>query len=153
MANTYYDSQLTAEEIESALEAISGLIDPANNGKVIGVENGTLVAKSVTEYSGGGGSSGEVIFQQFKGQESGSTQTISTTLTISKAGYYYLSSGGWLDSVSLTVNNMELPLTSFANYSKFRSGTVQLNVGDEVVINTYGSGRLAIHGLIIFLHD
>ena len=53
MANTYYDSQLTAAEIEAALEAVDGLIVPANNGKVIAVENGTLVAKSVTEYMDG----------------------------------------------------------------------------------------------------
>ena len=50
MANTYYDSQLSAAEIEAALEAVDGLIAPANNGKIIAVENGTLVAKSVTEY-------------------------------------------------------------------------------------------------------
>ena len=50
MANTYYDSQLTAEEIEAVLEAISDLLDPANNGKVLAIENGTIVAKSVTEF-------------------------------------------------------------------------------------------------------
>lgn len=50
MANTYYDSELTAEEIEAALKAVDGLIVPANNGKVIAVDNGTLVAKSVSEY-------------------------------------------------------------------------------------------------------
>ena len=47
MANTYYDSQLTAEEIENALEAIDGVIDPSNNGKVLAVENGKVIAKSV----------------------------------------------------------------------------------------------------------
>ena len=50
MANTYYDSQLTAAEIEAALEAVDGLIAPANNGKVVVVENGALVAKSVSEW-------------------------------------------------------------------------------------------------------
>ena len=47
MANTYYDSQLTAEEIESALEAIDGVIEPGNSGKVLAVENGKIIAKSV----------------------------------------------------------------------------------------------------------
>ena len=47
MANTYYDSQLTAQEIESALEAISGVIVPANNGKVLYINNGKIDAKSV----------------------------------------------------------------------------------------------------------
>jgi len=51
MASTFYDSQLTAEEIEAALEAIDGVIVPANNGKVLAIENGSIVAKSVTEYT------------------------------------------------------------------------------------------------------
>lgn len=47
MANTYYDSQLTAAQIESALEAVSGVIVPANNGKVLYINNGKIDAKSV----------------------------------------------------------------------------------------------------------
>lgn len=50
MANTYYGSQLTAAEIESALEAIDGVIAPANNGKILAIENGKIAPKSVTEY-------------------------------------------------------------------------------------------------------
>lgn len=51
MSNTYYDSQLTAAEIEAALEAIDNVIVPANNGKVLAVENGVIVAKDVSEYT------------------------------------------------------------------------------------------------------
>ena len=51
MANTYYDSQLTAEEIEAALEAIDGVITPSNNGKVLAIEDGSIVAKSVSEWT------------------------------------------------------------------------------------------------------
>ena len=51
MSNTYYDSQLTAAEIEAALEAIDNVIVPANNGKVLAVENGGIVAKDVSEYT------------------------------------------------------------------------------------------------------
>ena len=47
MANTYYDSQLTGEEIEAALEAIDGVIEPSNNGKVLAIDNGKIVARSV----------------------------------------------------------------------------------------------------------
>lgn len=47
MANTYYDSQLTAEEIEEVLEAINGILNPANNGKVLAINNGKLDARSV----------------------------------------------------------------------------------------------------------
>lgn len=52
MANTYYDSQLTAAEIEAALEAIDGVIVPANNGKVLAINNGKIEARSV-QWGGG----------------------------------------------------------------------------------------------------
>ena len=52
MANTYYDSQLTAAEIEAALEAIDGVIAPANNGKVLAINNGKIEARSV-QWGGG----------------------------------------------------------------------------------------------------
>ena len=52
MANTYYDSQLTAEEIEQVLEAISGILTSANNGKVLAISDGTIEARSV-QWGGG----------------------------------------------------------------------------------------------------
>ena len=52
MANSYYDSQLTAEQIETVLEAISLVISPSNNGKVLSIENGSISAKSVSEFGG-----------------------------------------------------------------------------------------------------
>lgn len=52
MANTYYDSQLTAAEIETVLEAIDGVIVPANNGKVLAINNGKIEARSV-QWGGG----------------------------------------------------------------------------------------------------
>lgn len=52
MANTYYDSELTAEEIEEVLEAISGILTSANNGKVLAISNGKIVARSV-QWGGG----------------------------------------------------------------------------------------------------
>ena len=52
MANTYYDSQLTAEEIEGVLEAINGILTQANNGKVLAISNGKIEARSV-QWGGG----------------------------------------------------------------------------------------------------
>ena len=52
MANTYYNTPLSDEQIEAALTAISGLIAPENNGKVLFAENGKIVAKTVSEVSG-----------------------------------------------------------------------------------------------------
>lgn len=49
MASTYYDSTLTAAQIEAALETIAGLIDASNNGKVLYIENAQIVAKDVEE--------------------------------------------------------------------------------------------------------
>ena len=53
MANTYYDSELTAEEIEEVLEAINGILTPVNNGKVLAISNGKFEARSV-QWGGGG---------------------------------------------------------------------------------------------------
>ena len=52
MANTYYDSQLTAAEIEEVLEAINDILTPANNGKVLAISNGKFEARSV-QWGGG----------------------------------------------------------------------------------------------------
>ena len=52
MANTYYDSELTAEEIEEVLEAINGILTQANNGKVLAISNGKFEARSV-QWGGG----------------------------------------------------------------------------------------------------
>lgn len=51
MAN--YPSELTGDQIESALNAVSGLIGQQHNGKIIVVENGHLAAKSAIEIQGG----------------------------------------------------------------------------------------------------
>ena len=52
MANTYFDSALTGQQIENALLAIYGVIAQSNNGKVLAIENGKIVARSV-QWSGG----------------------------------------------------------------------------------------------------
>ena len=52
MANTYYDSELTAEEIEEVLEAINGILTQANNEKVLAINNGKIEARSV-QWGGG----------------------------------------------------------------------------------------------------
>lgn len=51
MADTFYDSELTGEQIDKALKAVDGLIVPSNNGKIVSVENGKLVAKSARDFS------------------------------------------------------------------------------------------------------
>ncbi len=53
MAQTFFDSTLTDAQIQSALNAINGVIAASNNGKVLVIENGLIAAKSVTEINGG----------------------------------------------------------------------------------------------------
>lgn len=101
MANTYYDSTLTAAEIESALEAVDGLIVPTNNGKVIAVENGTLVAKSVTEYV-------DLNLQAKTATPSASQQTISPD-----SGYNGLSSVTINGDADLVAGNIKKDVNIF----------------------------------------
>lgn len=49
----YYNSELTGEQIENALNAVNGLVSATNNGKILTVENGKLAAKSAIEIQGG----------------------------------------------------------------------------------------------------
>lgn len=51
MPNTYYDSELTGEQIGAALTAIDGVVTQENNGKVLAIENGKIVAKSASEWT------------------------------------------------------------------------------------------------------
>ena len=51
MPNTYFDSELTGAQIEAALNAIHGVVTPTNNGKVLTIEDGAIVAKSASEWT------------------------------------------------------------------------------------------------------
>lgn len=51
MPNTYFDSDLTGEQIEAALNAIHGVVTPENNGLVLAIEDGEIVAKSASEWT------------------------------------------------------------------------------------------------------
>lgn len=53
MPKTYYDSELTAEQIEDALAAIDGVVNPGNNGKVLYIDNGQIKAASASRWGHG----------------------------------------------------------------------------------------------------
>lgn len=53
MPNTYFDSDLTGEQIEAALTAIDGVVTQENNGKVLYIDNGQIKAASASRWSGG----------------------------------------------------------------------------------------------------
>lgn len=51
MATTYYQTDLTKEQIEQALHAVNGVASSTNNGKVLYIdENGEIKAKSAAEW-------------------------------------------------------------------------------------------------------
>lgn len=52
MPETYYEAQnLDGDQIEAALNAIDGVIAPKNNGKILAIEAGKIVAKSASEWT------------------------------------------------------------------------------------------------------
>ena len=53
MPNDDYVSSLDGDQIENALEAIDGVADAANNGKVLYIENGQIKAASASRWGGG----------------------------------------------------------------------------------------------------
>lgn len=124
-------------------------------------ENGTYTAPTgVDGYSPvvvnvSGGSVGEVLFYQSKGQGSGGEQYITGEITIQKSGTYLLYGGGWVttDGAIIKINNVAIQQTTFGGYSYFAYATPILTQGDIVSYNVGGSGRLAATVIIAFLHD
>lgn len=51
MPNTYFDSDLSGEQIEAALNAIHGVVTLENNGKVLAIEGSKIIAKSASELT------------------------------------------------------------------------------------------------------
>lgn len=51
MPQTYFDSALTGEQIEAALEAVNGIASMTNNGKILYINNGRIDAKSAAEWA------------------------------------------------------------------------------------------------------
>lgn len=95
MANTYYDSDLTAEQIDLALKAISDVIIPANNGKILVVQSGKIKAKSAGEI-------GQVTLE---------------TLNVVANGDYYPGTGvDGFDEVHVAVPTQTLPSASGVSF-------------------------------------
>ena len=130
MANTYYDSQLTAAEIEAALEAIDGVIVPANNGKVLAINNGKLEARSV--QWGGGEPTIEPLSVTVNGTYTAPSGVDGySPITVNVSG-----SGAVVQSLSVTQNGTYNPPSGVDGYAP-----VVVNVsGGGVIIPIYDSG-------------
>ena len=124
-------------------------------------ENGTYTAPTgVDGYSPvvvnvSGGSGGEVLFYQSKGQASGNAQHIVGEINIQRAGTYLLYGGGWVDTdgAIIKINNVAIQQTALGGYAYFAYSTPTLSQGDVVSYDVGGSGRLAATVIIAFLHD
>ena len=121
MANTYYDSELTAEEIEEVLEAINGILNPANNGKVLAISNGKIEARSV-QWGGG--------------------EAVLEPLSVTANGDYYPEAGvDGFDEVHVAVPSSSPTIQSL---SITRNGTYTAPSGVDgyspIVVNVSGGG-------------
>ena len=95
MANTYYDSNLTAGQIDLALKAISDVIVPANNGKILVIQSGKIKAKSAGEI-------GQV--------------TLETLNAVANGDYYPGTGVDGFDEVHIAVPTQTLPSASGVSF-------------------------------------
>lgn len=142
MANTYYDSQLTAAEIEAALEAIDGVIVPANNGKVLAINNGKLEARSV-QWGGGA--------------------PVLEPLSVTANGDYTPASGvDGFDEVHVSVpnsytasdegkvvSNGALVAQTARSSQITQNGTYDTTLNNEVTVNVSGGGSAVVQPLSV----
>ena len=127
MADTYYDSELTGEEIEAALNAINGVIAQTNNGKVLAIENGKIVAKSVSEWI---------------------DPHILEPLTVTENGDYYPEGDvDGFDEVHLNVPG-ETPVLEHLSVTANGTYTPEIGVDgfDEVTVSVPSSGTNVYYG-------
>lgn len=140
MANTYYDSELTAEEIEEVLEAINGILTPANNGKVLAISNGKFEARSV-QWGGG--------------------EPVLEPLSVTANGDYTPEAGvNGFDEVHVSVpnsysasdegkvvNNGALVAQTARASQITQNGTYDTTLNDEVTVNVSGGGSAVVQPL------
>lgn len=135
MANTYYDSQLTAAEIEAVLEAIDGVIVPANNGKVLAINNGKIEARSV-QWGGG-----EPVLEPLSVTANGDYTPEAGVdgfdeVHVSVPNSYSASDEGKV------VNNGALVAQTARASQLTQNGTYDTTLNDEVTVNVPGSSAV-----------
>lgn len=138
MPQTYYDSELTGQQIEDALEAIDGVIAPENNGKVLCIVDGKISAKSASEWGAG---------------------AVLEPLSVTANGDYTPSAGvDGYDSVHVAVPNSYSTadegkvvsngaLVAQTSRNVTQNGTYDTTENNEVVVNVQSGGSAVIQSL------
>ena len=135
MANTYYDSQLTAAEIEAALEAIDGVIVPANNGKVLAINNGKLEARSV-QWGGG-----EPVLEPLSVNANGDYTPEAGVDGFDEVHVAVPNSYSASDEGKVVSNGALVAQTARASQIT-QNGTYDTTLNDEVTVNVSGGGAV-----------
>ena len=142
MANTYYDSQLTAAEIEAALEAIDGVIAPANNGKVLAINNGKLEARSV---QWGGGSA---VLEPLSVTENGNYTPEAGVDGFDEVHVSVPNSYTSSDEGKVVSNGALVAQTERASQIT-QNGTYDTTLNNEVTVNVSGGGSAVVQPLSV----
>lgn len=129
MPKTYYDSELTGAQIESALEAIHGVVTPSNNGKVLYIENGQIKAASASRWSGG---------------------AVLESLSVTANGDYTPPTGtDGFDSVHVAVPSATLTTKSITQNGTYNASSDNADGYSSVTVNVSGGGSAVVQPLSV----
>lgn len=142
MAHTFYDSELTAAEIEAALEAIDGVITQANNGKVLAIEDGGIVAKNVSEYTDTAVLVPKSITANGNYNPASDDADGYSSVAVNVPNSY---SAG--DEGKVVSNGALVAQTAHAEVTQ--NGTYDTTLNDEVTVNVSGGGSAVIEPLSV----
>ena len=142
MANTYYDSKLTAAEIEAVLEAIDGVIVPANNGKVLAINNGKIEARSV-QWGGG-----EPVLEPLSVTANGDYTPEAGVDGFDEVHVSVPNSYSASDEGKVVSNGALVAQTARASQIT-QNGTYDTTLNDEVTVNVSGGGSAVIQPLSV----
>jgi hypothetical protein len=142
MANTHYDSQLTAEEIEQVLEAISGILTQANNGKVLAISNGKLEARSVQW-----GSEATLVSKNISAN--GDYNPASDNADGYSSVHVAVPNSYTTSDEGKVVSNGALVAQTARASQITQNGTYDTTLNDEVTVNVSGGGSAVVRPLSV----
>jgi len=129
MPKTYYDSELTGAQIESALEAIHGVVTPSNNGKVLYIEDGQIKAASASRWGHG---------------------AVLEPLSVTANGDYTPPTGtDGFDSVHVAVPGATLTTKSITQNGTYNASSDNADGYSSVTVDVQGGGSAVVQPLSV----